>query len=498
MAWDPEFEVAFNPKTVAIVGASRDPMSWGDFVGNLQHAGYPGRIYPVNPKAAGEEIHGCKFYPNLTSVPEPIDLVIISVPRTAVPSVLEDCIAADAKNIHIFTAGFKETGEEKGIELEKRVQEIAKRGGLRIVGPNCMGLHVPASRITTWDQFSPETGPVAFLSQSGGHAGEFVNGGTRSGIRFSKVVSYGNASVLDSTDFLEYLATDPETRIICMYLEGVRDGNRLTELVREINRTKPVIVWKGGLTEWGAKAVASHTGALGGEKEVWDAFYRQTGAARVDSLEELIDVTMTFCYLDPLPSARVALIGAGGGNSVAGADICGRHGLELPTLTEKTLGELSSFIPPEGTIIRNPLDIGIVLRDINLLLRSLEPVAADPLIDAVIFALPLGWAFVGAAAASLAAQGRQISADALRQESEKQAQVVMDSLIKFDHENVYGKPLIIVLQAGMGPVLPGLRTQIQQQLLNGGITVYFSLERASRAVGKFIEYHRFLREAQGE
>lgn len=492
MAWDPEFEVAFNPKTIAVVGASRETRFFGDFVGNLQRSGFSGRIYPVNPKAAGGEIHGLKVYPSLVSVPEHIDLVMVSVPSHAVPSVLEDCVVANAKNVHIFTAGFKETGDKKGIELEERIQEVANRGGLHVVGPNCMGLHVPASKVTTWEAVG-EAGPVAFLSQSGGHAGQFVREGDRHGIRFSKVVSYGNAAVLDSIDFLEYLANDSETELVCMYIEGVRDGAKLTSLVREINKKKPVIVWKAGLSDSGARAVASHTGSLGGEKEVWDAFFKQTGAVRVDGLEELIDVTMTFLYLRPLCSGRVALIGAGGGNSVAGADVCARDGLELPTLTEKTQNELRSFIPPEGTIIRNPLDIGVVLTDINLLLRSLEPVAADPMIDSIIFALPLGLIIFGGAAAGLLTQTQQPPMDALREVMEKQSRVVLDILIKFDRENAYGKPLIAVLQPVMGPFFPGQRGRIQQELLKGGIPVYFSLERASRAVGKFVQYHEFKR-----
>ncbi|MDY6908214.1 MAG: CoA-binding protein [Chloroflexota bacterium] len=493
MAWDPEFEVAFKPKAVAVVGASRESAGWGDFVSALQRAQFPGSIYPINPRAAGEKIRGLTAYPNLVSVPEHIDLVMVSVPADAVPAVLEDCIAADARNIHIFTAGFRETGEEKGIRLEREIKEIAKRGGLRILGPNCMGLHVPAGRITTWDQFSPESGPVAFISQSGGHAGQFVGDGARFGLKFSKVISIGNTTVMDSIDFLEYLANDPETGIICMYLEGVSDGNKLTSMVRQINLTKPVVIWKGGLTQWGSKAVASHTGALGGEREVWDAFYRQTGAVRVDGLEELLDVTMTLQCLAPLPSSHIALMGGGGGNSVAGADVCTRAGLDLPTLADGTQAKLRTFIPPDGTIIRNPLDIGVVLRDVNLLLQALEPVAADPTIDSIIFALPLGLLVGGSAAGSLAAQGQQMTQEALRGEVEKQFQVVMDCLIKFDRENEQHKPIIIVLQPGLGPFIPGMRGRAQEMLLEEGIPVYFSLERAARAVGKVYQYHDFLR-----
>jgi acyl-CoA synthetase (NDP forming) len=317
----------------------------------------------------------------------------------------------------------------------------------------------------------------------------FTAEGSQFGIYFSKAVSFGNALGFDSTDFLEYLATDPETSIICMYLEGVRNGRRLTELVREINRTKPVIVWKGGLTTEGAKAVASHTRSLGGSREIWDAFYRQTGAVRVDTADELIDITTTFIHLRPLEGRRIALMGAGGGNSVAGADVCARAGLELPTLTGKTQSELGSFIPSEGTFITNPLDIGVVFRDMNLLLRALEPLSADPMINSIVFAMPLQLLLSDPDQAALASQ----DPEAVRLEIERQLSVGLDTIIRFDHENIEGKPLVIVLQPGMDMPVPGLRGRAQRKLLEAKIPVYLSLERASRALGKFIQYHEYQR-----
>lgn len=487
MTWDPEFEIAFNPKTVAVVGASRKALPFSDFVGILKNAGFPGRIYPINHKAVGEEIHGLKVYPDLVSVPEPIDLVTIAVPPHAIPSVLEDCIAANARNIQIYTAGFKEAGDEEGIALEEKLKEIAERGRLRIVGPNCMGLHVPAAGLTTWISFDPEPGPVAMLAQSGGHAGQFVFDAPLHRIHLSKVISYGNAAVLDSTDFLEYLATDPETEIICMYLEGVSDGRKLTTLVREINKTKPVIIWKGGTTESGAIAAASHTGALGGELAVWDAFFKQTGAVRVDGRYELLDVAMTFRYLRPLASNRVALVGGGGGNSVAGADICARAGLELPTLSEKTRQEMGSFIPREGSIIRNPVDIAMAMADLNSLTRSIECAIADPSIDAAILILSPGLFFLKAA---IDPASQMI---AIQEAADKQARIILDPLIKLDHENAHRKPLVMVFREDLARFLPGQEDKLRQGLLKEGIPVYHSLQRASRAMGKFIRYHQFHR-----
>ena len=241
MAWNPEFEVAFRPETVAMVGVSSSAVRGGprgfggaNFIKNFEELNFKGRIYPVNPKV--KEILGRKAYPNVSSIPEPVDLVVVSVPAKALPGVLEDCITANAKNIHVFTAGFEETGEEDARELGRQVREIAMRGGLRIVGPNCMGIYVPEAGIGTFDRLPRESGPVSFVSQSGGHCNWFSHHSPNYGFYFNKVISIGNAYVLDSTDYLEYLAVDPETRVICMYLEGAKNGAKLFRQVKEINR----------------------------------------------------------------------------------------------------------------------------------------------------------------------------------------------------------------------------------------------------------------------
>jgi acyl-CoA synthetase (NDP forming) len=487
MTLNPEFETAFNPRAIAVVGASRKAPIFMDFVALLKNAGYAGNIYPINPKAVGEELHGLRIYPNLTSVPEPIDLVTISVPARAVFSVLEECIAINAKNIQMYTGGFKEAGDEEGMALEEKLKEVAERGGLRILGPNCMGIHVPAYRNTTWIIFDPQPGSVAMLAQSGGHAGQFVFDAPRHGIYLSKVISYGNAAVLDSTDLLEYLATDTDTEIICMYIEGVKDGKKLTTIVKEINKTKPVIIWKGGSTESGARTAASHTGSLGGELAVWDAFFKQTGAVRANSGDELLDVAMTFRYLRPLGGNRIALVNGGGGNSVAGADVITGAGLEMPIFSEETRQELASFIPRAGAILKNPIDISQTMADLSTLTRSIECAIADPSIDAAILNISPGLFYVKAA------MDPTIQKSALKEEADKQARIILDPLIKFDHENRYRKPMIMVFHEGLASFLPGQEGALRQWLLKEGIPVYFSLERASRAIGKFTRYHEFHR-----
>lgn len=470
MAWDPDFEVAFHPKTVAVVGVSRTrpDQGWLGLMGCIQGFGFPGRIYPINPNAT--EIGGLKAYPNLVSLPEPIDLVIISVPVPAVPQALEDCVASGNRNVHIFTAGFKETGEEEGIKLEEEIAEIARRGGLRIVGPNCMGIYCPQSGLSFDESLPKESGPVAFVSQSGGHAGDHANYAAQFGIRFSKVISYGNALNLDSTDFLEYLAGDDETRIITMYLEGVKDGAKLTKLVTEINRAKPVIILKGGLTESGAGAVASHTGSLAGAEAVWSAFFKQTGAVQVNSLEEIAEVTLAFLRLSPTQGHRVGVIGTGGGIGVACADAFAQEGLEVPALTAETRKELRSFVPPAGNSIRNPLDAEVVFTDFGLLERTLDLVSADPLIDMLAIDLHLDWLGM----------------------SDNRVEKLAAYLAGSARAHSRGKPLVVSWRCWSNdPTMEATKSRLEAELVRAEIPVYRGLSRAARALAKLARYYQF-------
>jgi len=483
MAWSTELETIFCPKVVAVVGVSsnaRRGAPWSpagsSFINDLEQLDFPGRIYPVNPKAT--EILGYKAYPTVASIPEPIDLVITAVPAQALPDVLEDCIAANARNIHVFTSGFEETGEEEAKELGKRVREIAIRGGLRIIGPNCMGLYIPKAGIGTFHQLPKKSGAVAFVSQSGGHSNWYTHYGPNYGIYFSKAISFGNAYVLDSTDFLEYLTIDPETRIICMYLEGIKDGRKLLRQVREINRVKPVILWKAGLTDLGARAVASHTASLAGQEAIWHGFFAQTGAVAVYSLEEMAEATMTFQCVKPPQGKRVAVLGLGGGTSVAAADVCSREGLEVPTLTQSTQSELKKFISPAGSSIKNPLDTGLVFRDVSLMTRELQLVAADPLIDMLIIMPHL---------------------DMARHTGPDQVDKLVSYLCDFALGNPYGKPTVIVFHSfANDPWERELRSKLQVELPQKGVAVYNSLTGASRALARFSEYHRIQDELAAE
>ncbi|MBN2396927.1 MAG: CoA-binding protein [Deltaproteobacteria bacterium] len=473
MGTQEDLEVIFHPRTVAVVGAPRKrPPGWPGIFGSIRDYGYKGRLYPINPSAP--EVEGVRTYPDLVSVPEPIDLVIISVPAPAVPAALRDCIASGNRNVHIFTAGFKETGEEEGLRLHREIELIAREGGLNVIGPNCMGVFIPSQRLVTWIGAPEKSGPVAFVSQSGGHAQDFTNFCARLGIGFSKVISFGNALTLDSTDFLEYLAGDPDTEIITMYLEGVRDGRRLLDLVSRINPVKPVIILKAGLTEAGVKAVASHTGSLAGGGQIWDAFFKEGGAVRAYSLEDMAFLALAFRHLKTTEGLRVAVIGHGGGIAVSAADACSSAGLEMPPFGPETERELRSFIPAGGNIIKNPVDAMPIFRDLEIFRRMIDLIASEPLIDMLIVSLSLDWLYG-------VDEGRQI-------------RKVTDYLSGPVKEQLHGKPLVASWRTYRNdPAIRKVGCRLEKHLIESGVPVYRGFEQASMTLARWANYHTFLR-----
>ena len=466
------FGEGFPPRSIAIVGVSRnDDSNVPGYTGLkllriLQGAGFQGHIYPVNPNASS--IDGTMVYPNVASIPELLDLAIITVPPTVVPQVLEDCAAARVRNVQICTSGFAETGQDEGIRLERQIREIATREGLRVIGPNCMGFQIPSICMQMHADTPLVQGPVAFISQSGGHARIYLLRGPELGIGFSKVISYGNALTLDATDFLEYLATDPESRIICAYIEGVKDGRRFMELVRQVSPVKPVVIWKGGLTSPGARAAISHTSSLGGDKKVWDAFFKQTGAIEVYSIEEMAEVTMTLLRLKPSVGKRAAVLAAGGGSSVATGDICAEEGVELPALSEHTKAGLLEFISLVNQGVANPIDVPSVVMSVPSLQRAYELLAADPKIDIVIIHLGAEF-FAGPMIDVMAELQKNISSDDKRRVT----------------------PVVVALsdEGGIRETEKYVR-----QLREMGIVAYNSLRRTCRALNRFAGYYRFLAE----
>ena len=347
-------DAIFDPKSIAIVGASREEGKTGNVVmKNIIDAGYSKALFPINPKA--DEILGVKAYPSLDAVPDPIDLAVIIVPSKFVPSVMEQCAKKNVRGIIIISGGFAEAGKE-GEELQRYVIDIAKRSGMRLVGPNCQGVNNPHSNMCASWPLIREKGPIAIISQSGTVGATIECWAKDDGIGISKFVALGNKGDVNELDLIEYFVEDPSSRVISVYLEGVSDGKRFMDIARKSVRKKPILMIKGGRTEAGARAVMSHTRSLAGNDKIFSAAFRQTGVIRVDNLEEFYDASKALSYLQ-LPKGRRALIvTSSGGSAILATDACESEGIKLPSLDNDLFQQLSQSIPPR-CILKNPLDL---------------------------------------------------------------------------------------------------------------------------------------------
>nr|MDO8082192.1 CoA-binding protein [Candidatus Freyarchaeota archaeon] len=347
-----EIDEIVHSKSLALIGDS--PNGGLYWLKSIVESGFEGAIYPVNPGV--ESALGLKFYKSLLEVPGDVDLVIVRVPAAVVAEVVKESVMKNAKGVVVFSSGFSENNEE-GAELEKKLVQAVSGTRTRIIGPNCMGIYCPESKLSFRPDISMDPGPVGFISQSGGHAIHFAIVGKTIGLRYSKVFSYGNACDLDSSDFLGYLAEDEKTKVIGMYIEGIKNGERLICALKKATEKKPVIVWKGGRSEAGARAAASHTGSLSGSAKIWDSVFKQTGVVAVKGLDELLDTISVFVFCPPTTSENMGLVSISGGSSVSNTDFCIEEGLSVPELSYETKERLNDFVQKMGTSIKNPLDL---------------------------------------------------------------------------------------------------------------------------------------------
>ena len=353
-----DLEPLFHPRSVALVGITTvNPRHWtrGFLEGYLKFEfASTGSLYLVNPK--GGTVEGYHVYPSLQDVPGQVDYVVGLVPARAAPRLVEEAAAKGAKTVHFCTAGFGEIAEEEGERLQAELLRVARKQGVRIIGPNCLGIYCPESRMSFSALFPHESGPVAFMSQSGGNSNYLVRQAALRGIRFSKVISIGNACDLNESDFLEYLADDPQTKTIAMYIEGVKDGTRFRRALEQAARKKTLILLKGGTTEAGTRAVMGHTASLAGSSAVWESLCKQLGIIPVQNLDGMVDVLVTLSFMAMPDGRRALLIGGGGGASVVIADEFERRGLTLPQLPKSVIRELREFSQAEGNFFSNPID----------------------------------------------------------------------------------------------------------------------------------------------
>ncbi len=466
-----EFEPIFYPKSIAVVGISQNIFKVGSvWLKAVIDAGFKGAIYPVHPR--GGEFLGLKVYTNIKEVPGTVDYVIVSIPREAVPGLLDDC-AHKVKAIHFFTAGFGEAGDITGRQLEEEVIKKARQGGFRIIGPNCIGVYSPEARVP----YGPvgrigEVGSVGFISQSGGIGEKLFELGLARGIKYSKGVSFGNGIDLDSPDYMEYMAADRRVSIIGAYLEGTKNGHRLFATMKNVARLKPLVVWKAGRTEVGAAAAASHTGSLASSAAIWSAALRQSGVVEVQDVEELTDTLLIFQQLGrvEVKGNGIAVVGGladgGGGISVSASDTCAELGLNIPPLSLQTRQKLTDLLGTVGSILRNPVDVSQSGSNSSMIKEVARLVLADPLIDIVIVQIDAGillkylpWEFV---------------------------QSIFTVFIELRSEQE--KPLVIVSPPG---TFEAQRIEMEKLLAQASIPVFPTMKRAAKAIVNLNWYSRF-------
>jgi len=374
----------FNPKSVAIIGASRQKGKVGyEILTNLVAGGYRGKIFPVNNKT--DEIEGIKCYPDLAALGETPDLVIIIVPAQVVPSVMEECAKVRVKSAIIITAGFKEVGPE-GKKLEDEVVKIARRAGIRFIGPNCLGVISPPHKLNaSFGGDLPIPGAIGYISQSGALLAAILDLANANGMGFSSLVSIGNKADVDELDLIKALGVQKDTKVIAGYLENITNGDEFVREAEEISYTKPILLMKSGSTAAGAKAASSHTGSLAGGDAAYESAFKRAGVIRCDSIKEQFDFAQAFAN-QPLPEGpNVAVLTNAGGPGIMAADAIEEQGLTFAKLSEETMKKLAEKLPAAANV-HNPVDVlGDALADRYEF--ALDVVLDDPNVHSVVLLL---------------------------------------------------------------------------------------------------------------
>jgi acyl-CoA synthetase (NDP forming) len=483
VAKDNRLEKLFKPRSVAIIGASTNMAKWGfNFTLHLIHGGYKGKCYPINP--SGGELMGMKVYPSIHDVPEQVDLAFVLIPPEAAVEAVRECGIKGVPACVVVTAGFGELGEE-GERLQQALREAALETGTAVVGPNCAGISStePFSIYCTMQPNFPPPGHIAIFSQSGQIGGSIQRMCEKHDIGVSRFVSTGNESVLKSADFLDYFAEDDQTRAVVGYIEGVGEGRRFFEAARRLTSRKPLILIKSGRTSIGARAAASHTGALAGSDGVFDALCRQCGIIRVSSLDDMFDLATAFVS-QPLPKGnRVGIAANGGGWGVLTADACIEAGLDVAPLPEDVREELDRRLPPWWNK-QNPVDLVAGISR-GAFFKAIEALAKSPELDAVI-ALGFGYA-AGVASVFLNTPG-------LGDEGETVAEGMLSSDLRgmnfiMDVIRDHSKPVIISSEFAHGADREPNEAILQFR--KKGIIVYPSPDRAARVLARMYEYNRY-------
>ena len=464
-----DLDSLFKPRSVALIGASPIPLKWGGWMSKqLTECGYKGDIYLVATK--GGVICGKETCKTIFDIENPVDVAIIGIPASFVPDAVKDCVEKGVKAIIIVAAGFGETGEE-GKRIEIELARIAREGGSRIIGPNCMGIYnATISLNTSVLRFPP--GFLTFLTQSGNFAMDVNYGVTQRGLGYSKWISLGNQVDIRFYEYLDYIKDDPDTKVILIYMEGlyvesIKDGSEFLRVAKEATRNKPIVAIKIGTSAAGARSAISHTGSLAGSNEVYDAAFKQVGIIRVLNSSELLDVGEALGKC-PLPKGNgIAILTDGGGHGTMGSDAAERYNLEVPILVRETQEKLRTILPPQAST-KNPVDFaGGAEADLWNFARCSEVLLADKDIDGLVIVGQFG------------GYGIDLSSDFL--ELEQKVAEEITSLVK-----KYNKP--IINHTMYAPTKP----KSLQIFSEGGIPVYAVVETAMRCMGALVERKNYL------
>nr|WP_206204330.1 CoA-binding protein [Thermococcus sp. LS1] len=456
----------FYPKSVAVIGASNVPGKIGNSIMRSITLNFDGKVYAVNVKGGEVEVNGRKFpvYRSIKDIPDEVDVAVIAVPAKFVPDVIDECGEKGVKGAVVISAGFKEAGN---IELEEELVKRAKKWGIRLVGPNCLGVtnlengfdcnFNPPER-----QARPPFGKIAFMSQSGAFGAAILDWAANHMIGMSKFISLGNMADLDESDFMAYLGEDPKTGVITGYIEGVKDGRKFFETAKEVTLRKPVIIIKAGRTEAGAKAAASHTGSLAGSYKIYEAVFEQTGVLSAKSMRQLFNYAKALAMQKPAKGNRVAIVTNGGGAGVMMSDGLLERGMKLAELSEETNEKFRKGIEegklPHHMSYKNPIDVigDAPSSRYEIAMRyALEDPNVDVLVVIALFQSP-----------------------ALDEG-------IVDAVAKMQE---YGKPIIFVAPGGDYPHRMARNIELK------GVPVYETVEDGVDAVYALVKYGEWLRE----
>jgi acyl-CoA synthetase (NDP forming) len=470
-----QFTPLFAPKTVAVVGASTKGTALPNvFIRRIREFGYEGEIYPIHPSAA--EIDGLRAYRSLAATPRPVDYAYIAIAAAQIPGMLA-AAKGHVRFAQVISSGFGEVDEGKGLQDE--LAAAARAGGMRLLGPNCLGIYTPRGRITFTEIGPKDVGPVGVISQSGGLGTDIIRRGMSRGLQFSGLVTVGNCADITPSDLLEFYLADPHTRVIGMYIETAKDGRRLFETLRAARAAKPVIVLKGGRTRQGLAAAASHTGSLAGDDRVWVALSRQTGCILVDTLDQFIDTLLVFQTLTPQPAhptKKVVLFGNGGGTSVLATDFFARLGLDVTPFGQETLDALAGLKLPPGTSITNPVDCPVGT------LQQEEGRVAEKILDII----------YGSGKPEALVMHLNLSAFVGRTRPEVLDNLVQAALRVQEHHPGQAH-FVLVLRSDGEPKLEERKRVFRAKAVALGVPVYDEMSNAGTALAALQAHERFAR-----